>query len=114
MMSAPWPISFAAHAFAIAGLLPWVSQVTIFSCRPLTPPLPFHCFTRTCAAARAGLSNGDIAPFESKAQPITIGLLAADAVPATTATAMAATARSAVSAPFFLRVITPSWVRLTV
>ncbi len=39
MTSAPWPISFAAHAFAIAGLLPCVSQVMILSGRPLTPPL---------------------------------------------------------------------------
>ncbi len=109
------PSSFAAHDLAIAGLLPCVSHVTILSGRPLTPLLLLICLTRICAAASAGPSNGAMAPFESNAQPITIGLaVAADAVPATTATAVAATARSAVSAPFFLRVITPSWVRLTV
>ena len=34
MMLAPWPRSFAAHAFAIAGLLPWVSHVMIFERAP--------------------------------------------------------------------------------
>ncbi len=72
-----WPRSFAAHDFAIAGLLPWVSHVTILSWRPLTPPFAFHCLTRIWAAASAGPSNGAIAPFESKAHPITIGLPAA-------------------------------------
>ena len=74
MMSTPWPSSFAAQADAIAGLLPCVSQVTIFSGRPLTPPRALTWPTRTFAAASAGLSNGAIAPFESNAQPITIGL----------------------------------------
>ena len=41
----------SAHALAIAGLLPWVSHVTILSGRPLTPPLAFHWLTRICAAA---------------------------------------------------------------
>ena len=93
MMSAFWPISFAAHAFAIAGLLPCVSQVMIWSGRPLTPPLALTCSTRSWAAASAGPSNGAIAPFESNAQPITIGLPAADAEPA----AITATATSAAS-----------------
>ena len=81
MMSAPWPSSFAAHAFAIAGLLPWVSQVTIWSGRPMTPPFAFTAFTRIWAAASAGPSNGAMPPLLSKAQPITIGFAAADAVP---------------------------------
>ena len=47
MMSAPWPRSFAAHAFAIAGLLPWVSHVMIFIGRPRTPPAALTAFTRS-------------------------------------------------------------------
>src|SRR3954453_15415709 len=114
MMSTPWPSSFAAQADAMAGLLPCVSHVTIFSGRPLTPPRPLTWPTRTFAAARAGLSNGGIAPFESNAQPTTIGLAAADAVAATTtaSTAIAASGRN--NAASFLLVITPSWVCVTV
>ena len=41
MTSALAPISFAAHDFAIAGLLPCVSHVTILSGRPWTPPRAF-------------------------------------------------------------------------
>ena len=70
MMFAPPPISFSAHAFATAGLLPCVSQVLICSWRPPTPPFSFHCATRNCAAASAGPSNGAIAPLLSNAQPI--------------------------------------------
>ena len=39
----------------------------------MTPPCALSCLTRICAAASAGLSNGAIGPFESYAQPITIG-----------------------------------------
>src|SRR5437868_6365784 len=58
--------------------------------------------------------HGAIAPFESNAQPITIGLAAADAVAATTtaSTAIAASGRN--NAASFLLVITPSWVCVTV
>src|SRR6187397_409505 len=114
MMSTPWPSSFAAQADAIAGLLPCVSQVTIFSGRPLTPPRALTCPTRTFAAASAGLSNGAMAPFESNAQPITIGLAAAVAVAATTTATAAIAASDTSSAASFLLVITPSWVCVTV
>jgi hypothetical protein len=104
---APCESSFAAHARAIAGLLPWVLQVAIRSGRPLTPPFALTCLTRICAAASAGPSNGAMAPLPSYAHPITIGALAADAVAATTATTTASVATSAANAPVFLRVITP-------
>ena len=42
MTSAPCPSSFAAHAFATAGLLPCVSQVLIWSLRPAMPPSLFQ------------------------------------------------------------------------
>jgi hypothetical protein len=45
------------------------------------PPLRLSCWTRIFAAASAGLSNGAICPLLSNAQPITIGALAADALP---------------------------------
>jgi hypothetical protein len=109
MMSAPLPISPAAHAFALAGLLLFVSQVWITTLRPLTPPRALSCFTRTCAAASAGPSNGAMLPFESKAQPITIGSFTADvADPATIAATAATAVRSASSAPLFLALILPS------
>ena len=50
-----------------------MSHVLITSGRPLTPPAALTCLTRSSAAARAGPSNGAIAPFESYAQPIVIG-----------------------------------------
>jgi len=70
--------------------------------------------TRSWAAASAGPSNGAIPPLLSNAQPMTIGLAAADDVPAAIATTVIAAARSATTAPFFLRFITPSWERMTV
>src|SRR5438874_2000361 len=105
MMLAPWPRSFVAQAFAIAGLLPCVSQVRICSGRPLTPPLALTCATRSLAAASAGPSNGAIAPLLSKAQPITIGLPAGDAPPAKTAAAAATTPNSAATASPLLRLM---------
>ncbi len=65
MTFAPPASSLSAHAFAIAGLFPCVSQVLITSGRPRTPPFALTCLTRICAAASAGLSNGAIAPVES-------------------------------------------------
>src|SRR3954447_12169503 len=70
---APPLSSLSAHAFATDALLPCVSQVLIWIWRPPTPPFAFHCFTRSCAAASAGPSNGAIAPLLSNAQPIVIG-----------------------------------------
>ena len=65
MMSAPLSIRLAAHDFAFAGLLFWVSQVRIRSLRPLTPPAALIFFTWTFAAARAGPSNGAMFPLPS-------------------------------------------------
>src|SRR3954449_2465747 len=99
MTFAPWPSRLSAHAFALAGLLFCVSQVMILSC---TPPRALTCLTRTCAAARAGSSKGDIWPLLSYAQPITTDLPAADAEPVTVAarTSAVSMTRSAASAPF--------------
>ena len=73
MMCAPLPSRLAAHDFALAGLLLFVSQVSILSGRPLTPPLALIWPMRIFAAASAGLSNGAMFPLLSNAQPITIG-----------------------------------------
>src|ERR671937_2968687 len=62
-----------AHDFATSGLFPCVSHVCSWILRRRTPPLAFSCAIRSFAAARAGLSNGAIAPVLSNAQPITIG-----------------------------------------
>src|SRR3954468_13347601 len=94
MTFAPWPSSFVAHAFATAGLLPWVSHVLITTGRPETPPRLLSCATRSFAAASAGPSNGAIAPLLSNAQPITIGEAFGPAAPAP-----AKTAAATVSAP---------------
>src|SRR3954452_2186081 len=94
---APWPSSFWAQAFANAGLFPWVSQVLITNLRPRTPPLAFSVFTRSCAAASAGLSNGAIAPLLSNAQPITTGDAFDDVVAAAAAAASAASAAAAIA-----------------
>ena len=113
MTSAPCESSFAAQARAIAGLLPCVLHVAMRSFRPLAPPRAFTCFTRIWAAARAGPSNGAMAPFPSYAHPITIGSFgAAGADAAVNATTAVTVARTAASAPVFLLVITPpgAWV----
>ena len=96
MMFEPCPISFSAHALAIAGLLPCVSHVMISSLRPSTPPLALTWLTRSFAAASAGPSNGAIAPLPSNAQPITIGEAAVvrAAAVAATATTVATTTSS--------------------
>src|SRR4051794_38019732 len=90
--SAPPLSSFTAQAFAIAALLPCVSHVLICSFRPLMPPFALRALTRNCAAARAGLSNGAIAPLPSYAQPITIGPAAGADVRAAAVVASATTA----------------------
>ena len=86
MMFAPLPSRLAAHDFAFAGLLLFVSQVSIRSGRPMTPPFALIWLTRIFAAASAGPSNGAMFPLLSNAQPITIGacrvrLRSADAGP---------------------------------
>src|SRR5262245_23653384 len=90
MMSAPAPSRLAAHDFARAGLLLFVSQVRISSCAPPTPPALLIWATRMFAAASAGPSNGAMLPLLSNAQPMVIadGLaLAFRAPPATSAAA---------------------------
>src|SRR2546423_7046986 len=92
MILAPCPSRLTAHDLALAGLLFCVSQVLITKCRLRTPPLALICLTRIFAAASAGSSNGAIWPFESKAQPITIGFVASVAARPPVAPAMAAIA----------------------
>ena len=103
MTFAPFPSRLAAHDFALAALLLFVSQVSILSGRPLTPPFAFTWLTRILAAASAGLSNGAMFPLLSNAQPITIGACAfvfdAPTPAPTAATASASTASSAPKAP---------------
>src|SRR5882757_8265184 len=113
MMSTLWPTSFAPHDFATSALLPCVSQVTILSGRPLTPPFALIFATSTLAAASAGWSNGAMLPVLSSAQPITIGLPAADAgVTLLTVAARTATrARNTPSAPLLDTFTTLSFVR---
>src|ERR1700710_2811471 len=113
MMSDLSPTSFAPHDLAASGLLPCVSQVTILSGRPLTPPLALIFATSTLAAASAGWSNGAMLPVLSSAQPITIGSPAADAggTPAPVAPQIAARARATPSAPLFRTFTSLSFVR---
>ena len=116
MMCAPFPSSCAAHDFAFAGLLLFVSQVSSFSGRPMTPPFALIWPMRTFAAASAGPSNGAMFPLLSNAQPITIGDAAFVAEPPSpvpaTATASAVTASSAPKAPHRFRAVIPAslWI----
>jgi hypothetical protein len=54
-------------------LFPCVSQVRICSFRPPTPPFALTFATCSCAAAKAGVSKGFMAPVLSNAQPMMIG-----------------------------------------
>ena len=113
MTFAPPPSSLSAHAFAIAGLLPCVSHVRIWSWRPPTPPFALTSLTRSCAAASAGLSNGAIAPLLSNAQPMTIGVADVDvvraaAVAASTTTDAATTTRTSPARDPTVFISTPS------
>jgi hypothetical protein len=98
------PSSCRAHDLARGALLPCVSQVTIFSGRPLTPPFALICFTRICAAASAGPSNGAIDPLVSNAQPMVIGV-ACGAAPTFAATARLANTASAAASTATLLVL---------
>ena len=60
--SAPWPRSFLAHAFAIAGLLPCVLQVRSFTFVALVLLMLAMC---DFAVASAGPSNGAMFPTPS-------------------------------------------------
>src|SRR5688572_24440052 len=107
MTCAPLPSRLAAQDFAFAGLLLFVSHVSILSGRPTTPPLALIWATRIFAAASAGPSNGAMFPLLSNAQPITIGAAAfvvepPRLVPATPTTS-ADTASSAPKAPHRFR-----------
>ena len=103
MMCAPFPRRFLAHDFARAGLLLFVSQVSIRIGLPPTPPFALIWRTWMRAAASAGPSNGAIWPLLSYAQPITIGRLVAAELsllaPASAATATAVPTRSAAATP---------------
>src|SRR6478736_5188815 len=113
MTFAPPLSSLSAQAFATAGLLPCVSQVLICSWRPSTPPFAFQYATRSFAAARAGPSNGAIAPLLSNAQPIVIGdadfaFVCAAAVAARTTPVNATTTRVSPTRELGLLISTPS------
>src|SRR6187549_2094507 len=110
MILAPPPRRLAAQDFALAGLFQFVSHVLIRSGRPLTPPFRFSSATRTFAAARAGPSNGAIAPVLSCAQPITIGAAAVVVLPPSPApNVIAPTAATAIaSAPNRFRPLIPA------
>ena len=93
-MSAPRLKSLVAQVFAIAGLLPCVLHVMRRSL------MLFDLLTRAMcvfAVARAGPSNGAIAPTPSYAQPMVTVFACSDAAvpPPTTATAATATASRA-------------------
>src|SRR6476659_3127422 len=75
-MSAPLLTSFAAHAFAIAGLLPCVLQVSILI---LYLPALLTCLIFSCAVTSAGPSYAAIGPIPSYAQPIVTAVALCDA-----------------------------------
>src|SRR5262249_16768162 len=95
-----WLSSRSAQALATSALLPCVSQVSVCSFLPLTPPFALILFASSLAAASAGPSNGAMSPDPSNAQPMMIGgfalrpLFAASAllIRASASTAAAATA----------------------
>ena len=103
MTCAPFPRRFLAHDLARAGLLLFVSQVSIRIGLPPTPPFALIWRTWMRAAARAGPSNGAMLPLLSNAQPMTMaGLVAAELsllAPPSAATATAVPTRSAAATP---------------
>src|SRR5215210_3408324 len=112
MTCAPLARRFLAQVFARAGLLLFVSQVSIRSGRPLTPPFALIALMWMRAAASAGPSNGAMFPLLSNAHPMTIaGFVAADVLllaPASAATATAVPRRSAAATPqLLLRILAP-------
>ena len=118
MTCAPFPSSCAAQDFAFAGLLLFVSQVSILSGRPRTPPRALTLETRIFAAARAGPSNGAMFPLLSNAQPITIGAAAFVCEPPspvpTVATTTADSASSAPRTPHRVLAVIPASLRVPV
>ncbi len=99
---APRARSFVAHAFAIAGLLPCVLQVSSLT---FVPPALLMAAMWDLAVASAGPSNGAMLPTPSYAQPIVSVFACSDAAvpPPATATATTETAARATSAlPRFL------------
>ena len=62
--------------FETSGFEFCVSQATILSFAPFTPPVALILAASSFAAVYAGLSNGAIWPLRSAAKPITIGFFA--------------------------------------
>ena len=109
MMFAPCPSSFAAHAFAIAGLLPCVSHVVIWSGRPLDAALRVHLLRRAAAPRRApGRRTAPSRPCcRTPSRSRSAWCWAAGADAAVIATTAVSVASAAAIAPVFLLVITP-------
>src|SRR3954451_1062577 len=104
------PISGSAQVLARGGVLPCVSQVTIFKGRPVTPPLALIWATRILAAASAGVSNGFMFPVLSKAQPIVIGFALREALTlAATARLASIASATASTATLLVLVMHPPW-----
>src|SRR5438105_4344065 len=101
-ITAPFDIRLDAHDVDTPGFEFFVSHVSIFSGRPLTPPAAFIFLISSCAAVSAGSLNGDIWPLSSIAAPMMIGAPAFGlpaAVVAPTATTAATTTAAATLCP---------------
>src|SRR5262245_35459005 len=116
-ITAPFDTTLLTQDFDTSGFEFWVSQATILSFVPFTPPAALILAASSFAAVYAGLSNGAIWPLRSAANPMTIGFLADfapdAAVTPTTATATATTSASPPTTPhLFLALMLPSSLRL--
>ena len=75
-ITAPFDTTLLTQDFETSGFEFCVSQATILSFAPFTPPAALILAASSFAAVYAGLSNGAIWPLRSAAKPITIGFFA--------------------------------------
>ena len=116
-ITAPFDTTLLTQDLETSGFEFCVSQATILSFAPFTPPAALILAASSFAAVSAGLSNGAIWPLRSAAKPMTIGFFADFApdavVTPTTATATATTSASPPTAPhLFLLLMLHSSLRL--
>ena len=99
-ITAPFDTTLLTQDFDTSGFEFCVSQATIRSFAPFTPPSALILATSSFAAVSAGLSNGAIWPLRSAAKPMTIGFLAVFAAGAVvTPTTVRATATMSTNPP---------------
>src|SRR6476659_7208949 len=98
-ITAPFDTTLLTQDLETSGFEFCVSQATILSFAPFTPPAALILATSSFAAVSAGLSNGAIWPLRSAAKPMTIGFLADLAPDAVVTPTMARTTATTSASP---------------